>query len=448
MKLLTKGDERALKVVRTSRLRPDTEYRLSGFVFSLEKDGYRLMKHTLTRQILALDAGEARALDARDLTNPLVQQLAKLRYLVEPEYDEAEQYELAVSVLRTMSGSAPGIGTYTILPTTACNARCVYCYEEGWRSETMTAETADRVAEYIRRTHMEKKIRLSWFGGEPLCSPRIISRICRGLTDSGVSYDSSIITNGTLLTPELAREASELWKLKNAQVSMDGARGDYEARKCYLRPETDNFDAAMRAVELLADAGVNVVLRCNYDAENLPRMREFFAECRERFGGRKNVSLYLEQLFQSSTAEENAELYRAAAEQERLLSSLGMATRARLSSRLKTAYCLADSGRSVVIDPRGGLHLCDNKIDGEPFGTIYDEPAAPPPRSSAPLAEKCRKCCFLPDCTAFRKNGCPVTPAACRTQMELRTVRQLETLYERAGQAQEPETTEQEEKDC
>ncbi len=299
----------------------------------------------------------------------------------------------------------------------------------------MTARTADDVAAFICRTKGEGPVRIEWFGGEPLLGADRIARICRGLQAQGVAYTSAIITNGTLLTADMAREAVDLWHLRRAQVSMDGGRADYEARKRYVDPARHNYDGAMAAVELLSYAGVNVVLRVNYDGENLPRVQDFLAECRSRFAGRRNVSIYMEQLFQSVTAEENAALYRAAESVMTRVGDLDLEHTAPVYARLKTHYCMVDSDRSVIIDPKGGLHRCEHDVGGAPFGTIYDE-ALVLPKAEPALAAECKGCVFLPGCMAFCKACCPVKVAACRTRMETRTVRELKALL-RGAQARD-----------
>lgn len=122
-----------------------------------------------------------------------------------------------------MSGNKKGLASYVILPTTGCNARCVYCYEEGYAVKTMTSETADRLVDFICETRYDDTVKLRWFGGEPLANAKIISYICKGLQERGVPYKSSMVTNASLLTKELAHEAKELWHLERVQVSLDGA---------------------------------------------------------------------------------------------------------------------------------------------------------------------------------------------------------------------------------
>ncbi|MBR0160669.1 MAG: radical SAM protein [Oscillospiraceae bacterium] len=427
MRLLCSGDGRVVKIVQKN-VDPTSSFRLSHFVYAFEKEDAVAMKHTLTKQVLLLTREEWSALRTGTLSAKMREELARLRFLVEPDEDETSQYITVLSVLRIMEKRKPGIESYTILPTTGCNARCIYCYEEGWQAKTMSAETADAVVEFICRTKRKGKIRLDWFGGEPLCGAGTISRICAGLRNRGVAFYSTVITNATILTPELVKEAVKCWNLQRAQVSMDGAKADYERRKRYVRPKLHNYETAMEAVKLLSEAGVNVMLRCNYDAENLPRVKEFFDDCKARFSGRDNISYYMEQLFQSSGVEENAALFRSAAEVAAHLDRLGLASTERMNQRLKIHYCMADSGDSgVIIDPLGGLHVCEHDIEGKPFGTIFDQTLSWP-SVDADTAEECRDCCFLPDCTPFRKDRCLLKIAACKMQMAIRTERSLTAL--------------------
>ena len=441
MLMLSKGDGRVVKTIRKREVSPSVPYCPSAFVFCCETDRGFLLKNTLSQQVFCLSGDERSAFQCGDVTHPAVQELAKLRFLVEADYREQDLYFLVLQVLRTMEKKPEGCSSFTILPTTACNARCVYCYEDGWVSSTMSEETADQVVEYICRSKREGKIRLTWFGGEPLCGAGIISHICRTLTGRRVEFTSHMITNGTLLTPELTAEARDIWHLAHVQVSMDGAREDYEARKRFLRSERFHYDRAMDAVCLLSDADIGVTLRCNYDAENLPGMRAFFDDCAARFGGREKIAIYMEQLFQASRTEDSAALYHAAEAVIQYAESLGLTTRKRALPVFRTRFCIADScGRAVIIDPQGGLHCGENRIDAEPYGTGFDsEPvSAPMPREE--LAEECCGCPFLPECTPFRKTGCPVVTTGCRTQMELRTRRELVAFAEHEiSQLQEEE---------
>ena len=428
MELLQTGDGRVVKILYQKEIELDQPLKLSLFVYPYETEEAVLLKNTLTRQVCRLTNEEWDALRTGRLPGEIQNKLLSLHYLVERDTDELAQYNMVLSVLRIMEKKEPGIVTYTVLPTTGCNARCIYCYEEGWQSRTMSLNTANAVVDFICRTKRAGKIRLDWFGGEPLCGAGTISHICQSLKTRGVEYYSTIITNGTLFSQQLVEEAVELWNLKRAQISMDGSRRDYESRKRFVDPERCNYETALCAVDQLSARGVSVMLRCNYDADNLPRVKEFFDDCKSRFGKRDNISYYMEQLFQSDNAEGSASLFRTAAQVAKYLDELGLPSTERIGKRLKIHYCMADSGgQSVIIDPDGGLHLCEHDIQGKPFGTVFNHCLAWPAENTE-IERECESCCFLPECTPFRKSKCLLKISACQDQMAVRTERALSSL--------------------
>ena len=94
---------------------------------------------------------------------------------------------------------------YTIFTTTACNARCFYCYEKDDPKKPMSEKTALDVSEFIAKNYNKTKesnggsvqdVTLSWFGGEPLFRKKCINIICERLKESGIPYRSSMISNG------------------------------------------------------------------------------------------------------------------------------------------------------------------------------------------------------------------------------------------------------------
>ena len=76
---------------------------------------------------------------------------------------------------------------FTILTTSACNARCFYCYELGLKNKThMSLETAEKVAKYIiKHAPKDRSVTLDWFGGEPLFNHKMISIISSRVRSAG-----------------------------------------------------------------------------------------------------------------------------------------------------------------------------------------------------------------------------------------------------------------------
>lgn len=161
----------------------------------------------------------------------LVEDIGKdISYLIRswfyvPKFVDTSSLAHLIRQKRLYSLTGPGSYTkslYVIFTTTACNAACTYCFEKGYEAITMSDETADDVARYIEKTRDKNQtIRLKWFGGEPLVNKAVIDRICGKLKADGVKYESSITTNGSLLSKCSDKELIDLWHIKDIQLTFD-----------------------------------------------------------------------------------------------------------------------------------------------------------------------------------------------------------------------------------
>ena len=421
--------------------RPQTGmvYVPSRFVLSFEHRGRSFLYNTLTKQVIVGTLPERAA--AGEGSDDLIGGL----FLVPEGRDETAFY-LQISALMRAYSDRSGHRTYTILPTLACNARCVYCYEEGMEQVTMTPEIADRTVRYILDTRRGRQVKLYWFGGEPTLRPDLIDRICAGVRAAGVDYVSGMTTNASLITPELAEHMRSVWHLRTVQVSMDGAEADYLGRKRY-RADRDWYRIAMESVDLLAEQGVSVVIRCNVDEGNWPRVPEFLRDLKDTIRRKDRVSLYFCPLNEVRTSPRSIDLWRkiVAIRPEIRDAGFGINTGSRIMS-FRVHHCLADCG-SVVITPDGSLYPCDHCTAAVRIGSVFDgitDAAGHREfcRTDA-VREKCAACPFLPECTAFA--ACPIQDPNCRALRELIDLDRLRVLIDRqdgpdaADEDEEPE---------
>ena len=455
MNILRAGAGNAAKTIHRKKLRRDGQYRLSLYAYPFFEGGRYLLLHTLTGEVLELTAAEwADILPLRDasrghefIARKGLTELAEKRYLVETDHDEAHAYAQVLFVLRTVRERKKGLSVYTILPTTGCNARCVYCYEEGVPVQTMTEATVDRLIDFVCETKDEGPVKLRWFGGEPLAAVSVIRRACAALEERGVAFSSDMITNASLMTRELAHEAKERWHLKTVQVSLDGAREDYALRKRYVQPERHNYDGVMRAIRFLADEGIRVNLRVNVDLDNLPRIEGFLDEMGAAFGNRKNVTLYLAALFQEQGSDNYAPLQEAIFALRDKIRAMGLErpSTAWKKGQMTLNHCMADNvDASIVIMPDGRFFHCEHLPAGQSWGNIFDGVTDPVRfealRRPHEIDPECARCPFLPQCTPFKRRGCPDSPVSvdeCRLSKRLETEDMLRQLLR--GAVTEPE---------
>ena len=106
-----------------------------------------------------------------------------------------------------------------IEPTSMCNLNCSICFRHGWINEQIghiASDRFDRLAAQL--SHMDSVEEIFFGGmGEPLFHPEI----CRMIAGLPRSKKISLLTNATMLTPEMSQSLiqaglAELW------ISMDG----------------------------------------------------------------------------------------------------------------------------------------------------------------------------------------------------------------------------------
>ena len=444
MDTIKQGDNKVLSIIAKKKLNTNSLYRLSTYTVPYSKCGVHLLKNTLTGQTVRLTEDEWNAVNSFGCADlPYLEQhgftqLTADRIIVEREQDDLAMYRLVMTVLKTMRKKPDGVRSYVIFPTTGCNARCVYCFEKDYVPKTMTSETVERLIDYISETRRDDKIRLRWFGGEPLAAAGIITHICKELTKRDIPFESSVVTNASLMTRELAKTAKNVWNLKKVQVSLDGDRTAYEERKRYIDPKKYNFDMVLQAVHFMADEGIEISIRCNYDWDNLDGLREFSDTMKREFGDIPNVSVYFAMLYQERNRETTADLYKKELEATRYRDGLGFsgAVKRSTNKKFKTNYCMADSmDDSVVIDPNGILYNCEHLSGENAFGNIFDGVTDTETynrlKSQPEIDEQCKKCLFLPQCTPFYKPRCPGWHNDCVEEKLLRMEYELERLADR-----------------
>lgn len=320
-----------------------------------------------------------------------------------------------VSFSRYRNTFTKDTATYRILTTTGCNAKCFYCYEEGYQKIMMDENTAESVVQFIvNNAQGRRKITLNWFGGEPLLNPLAISIISHGvrekLRDLNIKVVGSIITNASLFNEELIKKAKTDWSIKNVQITLDGLREEHERRKNYNN-YPDAFEKTLNTIEELLKEGIFVSTRLNYDKNNHQDIIELISLLKSRFGNAPNYHCYTYPLFdkpdECTSYSINGELLK-----DYHLPLLDVLKRngyykPNLGGARRSTACFATDPNSFVINADGFLYKCpmDMADRSRSIGTVYEPIALSNVFAewcTPTLPSKCNECVLLPVC----QGGC------------------------------------------
>lgn len=180
--------------------------------------------------------------------------------------------------------TVPGYRLYslTVMTSTDCNLGCGYCFQNTALDPTggsrppriaharLTSATITEILEFTRR-QMERsgleRLRVMLFGGEPLLNPRGCRELLARAADHGMER-AAMTSNGTLLTPLLAKELADLG-LGNVQVTFDGDRATHD-RIRVTRSGGATFDAIVDNMARVCDvAPLTWNLRINISHHNV-----------------------------------------------------------------------------------------------------------------------------------------------------------------------------------
>lgn len=272
---------------------------------------------------------------------------------------------------RIEDSSHQGINSYVIMTTLDCNARCFYCYEKGSPRVSMIEKVAIRISEYIR-CHSTQRVKLTWFGGEPLLNTNVIDLICQKLDSFGILYFSHIITNGLLFTKGLVDKAKDKWKLKRVQITLDGTEQVYLRTKSYIETNGSEFQTVLNNIELLLNSNTKVNIRLNQDAYNTKDLIALLDILHIRFGNNPYLTIYNHLLFnfKNDYTQEQIDRYYIV---KNKISSLYYSNGNKLPNGMNCFQCMADSNHSLVITPSGMIGKCEHFTEDKMIGSIFSD---------------------------------------------------------------------------
>lgn len=391
--------------------------RLMRYVMRVDCDDKVLLHNTVTGQLVALDREEECCLEPPSIkSSSVLEQLIAGHYLVRLDFDEHEQVKKMRYILRKLDAVKPKyITQYRILPTTACNARCYYCFEQGVRISTMSERTAAEVVDYIvRNCGPDKKVTIMWFGGEPTVASERIDQICKGLLDNNINYISAMTTNGYLLDENMVDRAKNLWHLTRVQITVDGTEKNYNEIKAYVNAAGSPYKKVLNNIGLLLEHEINVGLRMNFDVGTYRDFEDLVDEVNIRFQKNPRLHIYAYPVVGEFACDGKKLLHgddgwfaEKSLELNAYARRVGIAKLRKELPFMRHIGCEADCDNAITINPEGQLARCGEQFEeSQSVGNVrlgFTDMSLWSSWKELAEYQKCIDCIFYPACMRLLK---------------------------------------------
>jgi uncharacterized protein len=208
--------------------------------------------------------------------------IARLRATqVTPEGTLVAAAERRLHDLGLFTAPANRVYSMTVLTSTDCNLGCGYCFQNTAQDpsggnrpprivhQRLTSANITKTLEFARRQMALSdlhKLSILLFGGEPLLNPKGCLELLTRAADYHLA-SAGMISNATLLTPELAKSLSDAG-LRFVQVTFDGDKPEHDTIRV-RRSDGGTFDAIVANMVRASDVSpLKWVLRVNVSHHN------------------------------------------------------------------------------------------------------------------------------------------------------------------------------------
>ena len=348
-------------------------------------------------------------------------------YLIDNEFvikDDIDEENNYMTALQNEHHSFGHLSVH-ILPTTACNFNCIYCYQSGIeRHHFLSPEKIDKIICYlenhIRKNPYLKTATFILHGGEPTVNWKVVPDLMNKLDHLAkayhINYRTQIVTNGYLLTEEKSRLLSQ-YHWQRLQVTIDGPEEIHNSRRL-LNTKKGSYSQIIKNLKYIQDNDLieDISIRLNFDNTNYQDIINYLPKLKEIFGTEHiKLSLgYISDTYKNTEAENfissnilkdqdmveaYCKLYKAAIEVGFEMPDLFMLE----------GMCTAKLDNAFVISPNGDIFKCLSGVGRKEFvESTLDENKKLDNYLYLELYKKCfeKKCKFIPLCNSgCRFNG-------------------------------------------
>lgn len=192
-------------------------------------------------------------------------------FVIELDDDLKEHFARLKSNKYYISEGGSSLDTIVLPISAGCNLSCPYCFakvtEGDFKYSDYKERDIDNILDFVKKNSNASEVKtIVFFGGEPLINFRIIQYTINLVEKqySNLNIRFSITTNGTLITPSIARYLKD----KNVAllISLDGYDNEYNFRK--FKNGKASVNRVLKAIDICKNTGVEFEIRATITSIN------------------------------------------------------------------------------------------------------------------------------------------------------------------------------------
>lgn len=175
--------------------------------------------------------------------------------------------------------------------TEKCNFVCKYCAQDFAKGK-MSEIVQDQIIQFVKKNiNKYSKLRVEWFGGEPLLCKDIIKKLSESFIDicrkARKGYSAAITTNGYLLDINTFRMLYDN-KVIAYQITLDGLKKNHDKQRC-LSNQKGTFDKILSNLldikNTTSSAAFRINIRTNFTKDIVDNIEDYLSFYQDQFIG-------------------------------------------------------------------------------------------------------------------------------------------------------------------
>lgn len=158
-----------------------------------------------------------------------------------------------------------------LVPSTACNFACPYCFEEKKHPKIADKNFDEDLINFINDHIAAKQLSIIWYGGEPLLAFDRIKDIYHKITtESKLKITSHrMVTNGYLINDDIISFFKEN-ELNHIQITLDGCRENHNRTRFLKHNKSGTYDIILNNIIRVSKElpSTSISVRVNINKEN------------------------------------------------------------------------------------------------------------------------------------------------------------------------------------